>query len=268
MYIDKNKKYALVLEGGGARGAYQVGVWKALDELGIKYEAVSGTSVGALNGAMMAMRDLDLALKIWNSITFSKVMDVNDEGMRELCKGNFHPQMLGIYFDKLKSIIKSRGVSTKPLRDMLERMADEERIRSSDVNLYFTAYCTTDKKGYELDAKELPKGKLHDMLLASSCLPIFQRLSSDGKEYLDGGFFDTLPVHALVSRGYKNIIVVRLFGFGVVRRTKIPKDVNIITLKPSKKLCSVINFDTQISRDNIELGYNDTMKFFEGKIIG
>ncbi len=268
MYIDKNKKYAIVLEGGGARGAYQIGVWKALDELGIKYEAVAGTSVGALNGAMMAMRDLDLALKIWNSITFSKVMDVNDEGMRQFCKGNLRPDMLSVYLDKVKSIIKSKGVSTKPLRDMLEKMADEDRIKGSDVNFYFTAYCTTDKKGYELDAKELERGRLHDMLLASASLPIFQRLTSDGKSYLDGGFFDTLPVGSLISRGYKNIIVVRLFGFGRVRRVKVPKDVSIITLKPSKKLCSIINFDTEVSRNNIKLGYDDTMKFFEDKIIG
>jgi NTE family protein len=45
--------YGIILEGGGARGAYQVGVWKALRKLGIDYCGVAGTSVGALNGAMM-----------------------------------------------------------------------------------------------------------------------------------------------------------------------------------------------------------------------
>ena len=56
--LDTSKTYAIALEGGGAKGAYEIGVWKALDEAGVKYNAVSGTSVGALNGALMVMRDL------------------------------------------------------------------------------------------------------------------------------------------------------------------------------------------------------------------
>ena len=59
--LDTSKTYAIALEGGGAKGAYEIGAWKALEEAGIKYNAVSGTSVGALNGALMAMRDLPRA---------------------------------------------------------------------------------------------------------------------------------------------------------------------------------------------------------------
>ena len=43
---------ALVLSGGGAKGSYQLGVWKALRELNIKFDIITGTSVGALNGAL------------------------------------------------------------------------------------------------------------------------------------------------------------------------------------------------------------------------
>ena len=56
--LDRNKAYGLALEGGGAKGAYQIGAWKALREAGIRFSAVSGTSVGALNGAMIVMDDL------------------------------------------------------------------------------------------------------------------------------------------------------------------------------------------------------------------
>ena len=51
--IDLNKEYGLVFDGGGARGAYQIGAWKALKEAGIRIHAVAGTSVGALNGALI-----------------------------------------------------------------------------------------------------------------------------------------------------------------------------------------------------------------------
>lgn len=53
--LDLTKEYGLVLDGGGARGAYQIGAWKALREAGVKIEAVAGTSVGALNGALICM---------------------------------------------------------------------------------------------------------------------------------------------------------------------------------------------------------------------
>ena len=51
--IDLDVEYSLVLEGGGAKGAYQIGAWKALKEAGVKINAVAGTSVGALNGALI-----------------------------------------------------------------------------------------------------------------------------------------------------------------------------------------------------------------------
>ena len=60
--LDPTITYAIALEGGGAKGAYEIGVWKALREAGIKFDAVAGTSVGALNGAMYAIGDFDKAV--------------------------------------------------------------------------------------------------------------------------------------------------------------------------------------------------------------
>ena len=76
--LDLEKEYAIMLDGGGARGAYQIGAWKALKEAGVKINAVAGTSVGALNGAFICMDDVEKAEKVWSEIAFSKVMDVDD----------------------------------------------------------------------------------------------------------------------------------------------------------------------------------------------
>lgn len=88
--IDLTKEYGLVFDGGGARGAYQIGAWKALREAGVKICAVAGTSVGALNGAMVCMGDLELAENIWKEIRFSQVMDVDDEWMQRLFDGEIN----------------------------------------------------------------------------------------------------------------------------------------------------------------------------------
>ena len=82
--LDLTKEYGLVLEGGGAKGAYQIGAWRALKEAGVKIKGVSGTSVGALNGALICMDDLEKAEKLWANISYSQVMDVDDELMGRL----------------------------------------------------------------------------------------------------------------------------------------------------------------------------------------
>ena len=67
LQLDPTKEYGIVLEGGGAKGAYQVGAWAALLEAGIKIKGIAGTSVGALNGALMCMDDLREAEKLWDN---------------------------------------------------------------------------------------------------------------------------------------------------------------------------------------------------------
>ena len=81
--LDLNKEYGLVLEGGGARGAYQIGVWKALLEFGVKIKGIAGVSVGALNGALFCMGDYLKAEELWSCITYSNIMNVNEKQIRK-----------------------------------------------------------------------------------------------------------------------------------------------------------------------------------------
>ena len=75
--MKNGKKLALVLSGGGAKGAYEIGVYKALKRLGKKPDIVTGTSVGALNGVLVVQDDYYKAVKLWKNISFSKVYDEN-----------------------------------------------------------------------------------------------------------------------------------------------------------------------------------------------
>lgn len=71
--------FGLVLGGGGAKGAYEIGVWKALRELDVPIKAVTGTSVGALNGAIIVQGDFDVAYELWTTISIENVINVEKE---------------------------------------------------------------------------------------------------------------------------------------------------------------------------------------------
>ena len=115
--LDLTKEYGLVLEGGGAKGAYQIGAWRALKEAGVKIRGVSGTSVGALNGALICMDDLEKAEKLWANISYSQVMDVDDALMRRLFDKS---QMTGeLWRETLKEVFRllgEGGMDIAPLR--------------------------------------------------------------------------------------------------------------------------------------------------------
>jgi len=76
--------YGLVLEGGGAKGAYHIGALKALNELNIEIDAVAGTSIGAMNGAMFVQDKLNIAYDYWYNISTAKVLDIEDKYLSEL----------------------------------------------------------------------------------------------------------------------------------------------------------------------------------------
>ena len=72
-------KRALVLSGGGSRGAYECGAWQALRELNIRLDGVYGTSIGALNAALVAQDDFEAALDLWNNISIRQIVAVDED---------------------------------------------------------------------------------------------------------------------------------------------------------------------------------------------
>ncbi len=265
LQLDASKIYAIALEGGGAKGAYQVGAWKALREAGIRFNAVAGTSVGALNGALMVMGDLEKAEEIWRNITFSQVMDVDDGEMKNLLAMNLRDIDWRSQWEFLKKILENRGLDVTPLRRWVEELVDEDAIRRADTELYIQTYSLTDHKELELRAKDLGKpGEIAEMLLASAYFPAFKNEALGGKRYTDGGLQDVIPLHVLVENGYRDIIAIRLFGVGFERSFRVPKYVEIHTVLPSRDLGGTLEFEAEQSRRNLTLGYYDTMRMLYG----
>ena len=102
------------------------------------------------------------------------------------------------------------------------------------------------------------------MLLASAYLPVFKREKLHGKHYMDGGGWDRVPVDSLISRGYEDIIVLRIFGWGVEKPVKIPDYVRMIDIAPRQDLGGILEFDSARSRKNMQLGYYDAKRVLYG----
>ena len=267
LQLDKNRTYAIALEGGGAKGAYQIGVWKALREAGIKFNAVSGTSVGALNAALMCMGDFDKALALWSDIRLSNIVNMDEEeaeGFKKLMNGDVE---LGDFRELIPhaiELIRNRGLDVAPLREWVRELVDADVIRHSGVELFVSTVSITERKALELKLNQLPESEICDMLLASAYHPSFRMEKLGGKLYADGGFVDTLPLHSLVANGYKDIIAVRLPVIGKEKRFKMPEDVNVTTIETNSDLGFILNFDAELSRRNIVIGYYDAQRVLYG----
>ena len=122
------KEYGLVLAGGGTKGAYQVGVWKALQELKINIKAISGTSIGALNGALFLQNDFNSIVKMYEKIKIENIMKV--EGVDE----NKNIFDLSNIFNLAANYRKQKGIDNTPLREMIKQHIDMEKLYNSHID--------------------------------------------------------------------------------------------------------------------------------------
>ena len=268
LQIDTDKAYGIVLEGGGARGAYQIGAWKALREAGIRIKGIAGASVGALNGALMCMDDFEKAEDIWKNISYSRVMDVDDSLMEQIHSINLKKLNQGLkgVAEQALRIFRDGGLDATPLRALIEEAADEEKIRSSDRELYVTTFSLDERKALTIDVKQLPDGEIHNALLASAYFPAFKSEKLSGKRYMDGATFNNVPVDVLLERGYQDIIVIRIYGLGfdTEKVVEIPEGVTVGHIAPRQNLGGILEFDKRTAKKNMQLGYMDAKRYLYG----
>lgn len=255
--------YGLVLEGGGAKGSYHIGVHKALYESGIEIKGVVGTSIGALNGAMIVQGDYEKCYELWNEITYSMVVDVDDEEIDKLLQKNITKDDLPTFKNKIKSIISNRGFDITPLKSLLDEYIDEDKIRASGIDFGIVTINLTDFKPVRLFIEDIPKGELKNYLMASAYLPVFKFERIGGNFYLDGGFYDNLPFKMLMDRGYKDLILVRTHAMGITRRLDLG-DTNSIVISPSEDIGRSFHYESNRARTNIQLGFYDGLRALQG----
>ena len=251
----QNTTKALVLAGGGARGSYQVGVWRALTELGWRPQIITGTSVGSLNGAMFALDLYETARDMWLTIRSQDVMELPEE----------HADLSELHAF-LRDAVRAGGMDVTPLEEIVERVLDEDKLRASPIRFGLVTVEQKGLKARELPLEEIPQGKVKDYLLASAaCFPALRARQIDGVKFLDGGYSDNMPTGLAKTKGADELVCVDLEGVGITRpnRTGLPTTL----IKSYWELGDILHFDPDTARRNIELGYYDTLRAF-GRLRG
>ena len=263
------KKIGLCLAGGGARGAYQIGVAKRLEELGLlnKIQAFSGTSIGSVNAVLLSTKKVDEAYQLWCDISPDEIKKT--EGI----------------FSRLRNekiqIIENGIFSIEALRDRLWKNIDFKLIKQKEVFVTLSEAGSENdslfgliKSGYDHFVKKEQKAVYNllkdyedqdivNMVLASCSIPIvFPGVTLHDKLYYDGGLYDNVPIMPLVNANCDTIIVIHLHLFDKINKDKFP-GVNIIEIRHKHNLGSLLKFDPNHSETLYQLGYDDATLFFK-----
>ncbi len=249
----------LALEGGGAKGAYHVGAYKALLKCGYNFKAVAGASIGAITAAMICQGDIKTLEQLWLELN-AEVFNMDAKLIHNVINHSLEKKDIKQAFGTIVDIIKNRGIDTGAIRALLDKYIDEEKIRQSKLKFGLVTLRVNDFTPLELTIDEIPKGKLKDYIMASCYLPIF-RLQKiiDERYYLDGGYTNVLPITLLERIGCTDIIGVRVKKFGLIKKKK-NQSTKVTIIMPQKNIGSIILLDQDRSKENIEKGYYDTLK--------
>lgn len=258
-------KYGLVLAGGGAKGAYQMGAWKALREMGIEFNAIAGVSVGSINGALIAQGDYDKAMELWNTVSIDKGVNITEELPDP--DNLFSKKNWGALF---KEIVRNRGIDASPMCSYMANYIDEATIRKNNIPLgLVTVQLNQKASGLEIFLDEIPEGALIDYLMASSSIPLAINIGPEGEKFLDGGVYDNTPVMTLKKRGYNKLIVIDIANIKGVAYNLDFSNCQVVHIKPydTDDLGAAFDFDPTLNQKRMQMGYLDAKKAF-GELAG
>ena len=226
------KSIGLALSGGGSRGPYHIGVIDGLEQFGLypkDFEAISGTSIGSMVGAMATYLSAKDMMQIWQGDTFSPetVLDIS------------HDDLYNIPENRRQNAVMNHGVQNDPLRDggilqAVREQVSEQTVREANPEFY-AAVCRSKIKFnnntlswitgialsdlVHLKINDLPMGKGGEAVLASCLMPIFKYVPLiDGKYYFDGGAKDVLPYNALRNHNLDLLITSDIIPSGKTRK--------------------------------------------------
>lgn len=272
------RKLGLVLGGGGGKGAYQIGVWKALREAGVDGEisAVSGTSIGALNGAMFCAGNLPDAVSAWQTIsddlavtidalTWGPLRDYNgwfsNAGVRKLISD--HVDFDAISRRGLDFYATASRLGPSPLFYNWAKKLSRQNILNKALSVLLIRRFRLEVSAVHFRVTDYPKEVMEDILLASSAIPlVFPDVKIDGDLYIDGGIVENIPVSPLYEIGYRKFIVVSLDGKKEIGPFGDSKMVELTLDEPNviESLEGTFDFRSRDAVKHMKTGYDDCAK--------
>ena len=205
----------LVLQGGGALGAYQVGVYEALHEAGMEPDWVIGTSIGAINGAIIAGNSpgqrLEKLDRFWNMVQGRASADIanlwtashnafaNLNTFARGIDGFFEPNPHAVWgVHRPLGVEKAAFYSTSPLAGTLAGLVDFECINKGPARLTLGAVNVRSGEMRYFDSRDQALDARH--VMASGALPpAFPAVRIDGETYWDGGIYSNTPIEVVLD---------------------------------------------------------------------
>ncbi|MDR1697927.1 MAG: patatin-like phospholipase family protein [Erysipelotrichaceae bacterium] len=263
--MEIQKVRALVLCGGGALGSYEVGAWKALRELGYHFDIVTGTSIGALNGAFVAIDQFDECLSLWNTVSVDKVMKDGFSLDKNIARYLKHILKMGALRRTLRRFIRLKGADITPFRELCKKHIKVELFK--DLKTQFGVVCCSYpsfKERFVLVNALEEKFILPFLHASSACYPVFPKEIIGKRTFVDGGYKNNLPIDFALKLGANDIIAIGLNGIPKVPQRLYLAKLPFVTLVfPHEHLGSFMDFSQETIQRNMILGYNDTMKRFK-----
>lgn len=287
------KGIGLVFAGGGGKGAYEVGVWKYLHEIGLDQyvKAVSGTSVGALNAALFVGSSYELAEELWMDISQNKILTPKRISAEEILKwliangiGMTFPWSIGLSkvaagtimgAEKVAQMILNRIIgdhmfSREGIIEMISDGLNFNLLRTSEVECYVTCVKCQGFEVKRFKLNEFSDEDITSLLLASSAIPfVFPNEEFYGDMYCDGGIplvGDNVPIKPIYDTGVENIIVVHLNKETIIDKKEFP-NAKIIEIVPKEDLGDALHgtldFSPQGALYRLHLGYEDAKRIMQ-----
>ncbi|NCB33747.1 MAG: patatin-like phospholipase family protein, partial [Erysipelotrichia bacterium] len=256
-------KRALVLAGGGTRGSYQDGSISALRKLGRNnWNIVTGTSIGALNAAMVVQGDYKELDELWNNLTQDQIINGGISADFDLNTLINERNALASFF---KNYIREKGADVSPLVSQIQRLYSPGRFFRSNVDFGCIAVNHKTQQPVYVNKEMMKKDGQKWLLASASAFPAFPVCRIGDEEYVDGGYFDNLPIDQAMRMGAEEIVAIDLNN---VPQHQNYMDCSYITyIYPKIPIGSFLDFSHETIMRLRRLGYLDTMKAF-GELDG
>lgn len=253
-------KLGLALCGGGSYGAYELGVYKYLKEKGYIFDIVTGTSIGALNGAMFASNNFELADEIWKNISAEKIikdgLDIDDNFLK-----NFSLNPKSKFQKLVKSYLKNFGADIEPFKKLVKEKIGPIDFRNLKTKVGIVTCKYPSLAECDVLLNDLNSNEVVDYLLASaSCFPAFPIYKIKKEKYIDGGWKNNLPIDFCFSLGADKIIAILLDSFPTAQKQEYFSLPNVTLIRPTRVEGNMLSFKKEDIESNIEIGYLDASK--------